>query len=372
MPDVSIRSEFETLKAIVDGIDDVIYIADPDTYELLHANEALRGTWGSDIIGKKCHKVLQDRNQPCPFCTNNKIFGKYLGRSYVWEFQNKVNGNWYRCSDKAIRWVDGRMVRFELAADITEAKMAEQALKDSREELESTLKRLRQSNEDLQQFAYVASHDLQEPLRMVSSFTQLIAERYQGKLDEKADRWIHFAVDGANRMQALIQDLLSFSRVNTHGAGFGPVELAQAASGAMANLTMAVEEAGAKISVEDLPVVHGDAGQLTLVFQNLIGNAVKFCRDEPPRIRISAEQKAGEWVVCVRDNGIGIDAAYMKKIFIIFQRLHTREEYPGTGLGLAVCKRILQRHKGRIWVESEMGRGSGFYFSLPDAPGGEP
>ena len=198
------------LLAILDGIEDVIYVADPDTHELLHVNEAFKSYWGEGVIGKKCHKVLQNRDGPCPFCTNDKIFGEYLGRSYVWEFQNEVTLNWYRCSDKAIQWTDGRMVRFEIATDITRLKTVE-------EQLIKTNANLERSNKELQQFAYVASHDLQEPLRMVSSYTQLLAERYQEQLDDKARKYIFYAVDGATRMQRLIQDLLAYSRVTTRG-----------------------------------------------------------------------------------------------------------------------------------------------------------
>ena len=232
-------------------------------------------------------------------------------------------------------------------------------------ELKSAVNDLKQSNQDLQQFAYVASHDLQEPLRMVASFTQLLADRYRDALDDKARTWIDFAVDGATRMQKLIQDLLSFSRVSTHGRRFENTDLAACLKVALKNLSLAVEESGARIETDDLPVVQADENQMVMLFQNLIGNSIKFCKDKVPEIRISSEKKEQDWEIRVQDNGIGIEPEFVEKIFIIFQRLHTREEYQGTGLGLAVCKRIAQRHGGRIWVTSRPGEGTLFHIVLP-------
>jgi light-regulated signal transduction histidine kinase (bacteriophytochrome) len=225
------------------------------------------------------------------------------------------------------------------------------------------------ANKDLQQFAYVASHDLQEPLRMVTSFVQLLADRYRGKLDKDADEFIGFAVDGATRMQALIEGLLDYSRVGTRGKELERTDSETVLQQAEQNLKVAVEESGAEITHDPLPTVTGDDMQLTELLQNLIANAIKFRgADEPPRIHVSAELKEGEWVFSVRDNGIGIAQADMGRLFQIFTRLHARDEYPGTGIGLAVCKRIVERHGGRIWVESEPGKGSTFYFTIPDRP----
>ena len=242
--------------------------------------------------------------------------------------------------------------------DITESKRAE-------EKLRLTLRDLARSNKDLEQFAYVASHDLQEPLRMVSSYTQLLARRYQGQLDATADKYIHYAVDGAGRMQSLIEDLLAYSRVGTRAQGFAPADCTAVLGQALANLKAAIEQSGAVVTHDALPVVVHDQSLLVQLFQNLIGNAIKFHVAAPPRVHVSAEQKGGEWVVAVRDNGIGIDPQYAERIFTIFRRLHTNEEYAGTGIGLAICKKIVERRGGRIWVESQPGTGSTFYFTVP-------
>ncbi|MGB4889142.1 MAG: ATP-binding protein [Nitrospira sp.] len=239
-------------------------------------------------------------------------------------------------------------------------------LVEARQKLEESVAELGRSNADLQQFAYVASHDLQEPLRMVSSYTQLIARRYKGKLDADADEFIAFAVDGANRMQRLILDLLAYSRVNTAGRQFEPTAMETVLKAALNNLTDAVKESQAIITHDPLPAVMGDDKQLAQLFQNLLSNAVKFGGAQPPRIHISAKQTDGEWLFSVRDHGIGLDPQYVDRIFVIFQRLHTRAEYPGTGIGLAICKKIVERHGGRIWVESELGKGATFYFTLRD------
>jgi len=239
-------------------------------------------------------------------------------------------------------------------------------LVEARQKLEESVAELGRSNADLQQFAYVASHDLQEPLRMVSSYTQLIARRYKGKLDADADEFIAFAVDGANRMQRLILDLLAYSRVNTAGRQFEPTAMETVLKAALNNLTDAVKESQAIITHDPLPAVMGDDKRLAQLFQNLLSNAVKFGGAQPPRIHISAKQTDGEWLFSVRDHGIGLDPQYVDRIFVIFQRLHTRAEYPGTGIGLAICKKIVERHGGRIWVESELGKGATFYFTMRD------
>lgn len=257
----------------------------------------------------------------------------------------------------------------ERTAELKQSNVQLRAEMDERKKVEEALYRrtteLARSNAELEQFAYVASHDLQEPLRMISSYVQLLVHRYKGKLDQDADDFIGYAADGASRMQRLINDLLAYSRVGTRGKSFEQVSLDAILHQATENLHLAVEEKHAVITHDPLPVVYGDSGQLTQVLQNLIDNAIKFRGEEPPQIHISARLQDTEWVISVRDNGIGIAPEFVGKLFTLFQRLHTRKEYPGTGLGLAICKRIVERHGGRIWVESHPGEGATFFFTLP-------
>jgi PAS domain S-box-containing protein len=242
-----------------------------------------------------------------------------------------------------------------------ERKRAEEALAQRAEELA-------RSNADLEQFAYVASHDLQEPLRMVVSYLQLLERRYKGQLDERADRHIGYAVDGAKRMQRLINDLLTYSRVGRRGDTQALTDAAQILQNVLRDLSQAIEESGATVEHDPLPVVHADPTQLGQLLLNLIANALRFRSDAPPRVHVGAryEPEAHEWVFQIKDNGIGIAPEHFDRIFIIFQRLHGWAEYPGTGIGLAICKKIVERHGGRIWVESEPGQGATFFFTLPD------
>jgi signal transduction histidine kinase len=224
---------------------------------------------------------------------------------------------------------------------------------------------LARSNADLEQFAYVASHDLQEPLRMVTAYTQLLAERYRGRLDENADKYIGYASEGAQRMQVLIQDLLAFSRVGRNGVATGSVDCNAVMAEVLHTLAPAIQESGAVVTHEALPAVWADRTQLAQVFQNLVGNAIKFRGQEPPVISVRAEKTAQRWQFSVSDNGIGIAPEFAENIFVVFQRLHGRSEYPGNGIGLAICKKIVERNGGKIWVESQPVSGSSFKFTLP-------
>jgi PAS domain S-box-containing protein len=242
--------------------------------------------------------------------------------------------------------------------DITDRKRAEAALRDAHEEL-------KRSNAELEQFAYVASHDLQEPLRMVASYTQLLERRYEAKLDGDAREFMAYIVDGASRMKQLIEDLLAYSRVGTKGGEFTMVSAEAAVRRALFNLRAAIEEAGAVVTYDPMPTLPADEVQLGQLLQNLIGNALKFRSNSVPRIHIGVKELGEEWQFEVRDNGIGIEPQYYQRIFMVFQRLHDKGEYPGTGIGLAICKKVVERHGGRIWVESRLGGGSSFFFTLP-------
>ena len=248
-------------------------------------------------------------------------------------------------------------------------KRLRESRRQSEEELAAKVAELARSNAELEQFAYVASHDLQEPLRMIANYTQLLAERYRGKLDEQADKYIAYTVDGATRMQTLIQDLLKLSRVGKAEIEPRTTDCSTVVEQAMNNLQAAVQDSAAKVRWNRLPVVLADPSQLTQVFQNLIANAIKFHGAELPRIEIDAEKKGHEWVITVSDNGIGIPQENWQDIFVIFRRLHTRDEYAGNGIGLSICKKIVERHGGRIWIEAQTKPGCCFKFTLPmEAP----
>jgi light-regulated signal transduction histidine kinase (bacteriophytochrome) len=249
--------------------------------------------------------------------------------------------------------------------EITERKRAEEGLARVAAELERRAIELERSNADLQQFAYVASHDLSEPLRMVSSYVQLLERRYGDKLDTDAHEFIEFAVDGVNRMQRLIDDLLAYSRVGTSQYRFEQVDTAALVEDTLAGMRATVAESGAVVTQEGLPTVTGDPGQLRQLFQNLIGNGIKFVEEGQPLIHVQAEQQGRDWRFSVADNGIGIDPRHAERIFAVFKRLHGRETYPGSGIGLSICKRIVERHHGRIWVEQNEGGGSRFCFTIP-------
>jgi len=288
---------------------------------------------------------------------------------------------WVRAVGGPVR-KDGKIEKVRgVFQDIDERKLADIELRMHRDNLEllveartkaleEAVSSLELSNHELEQFAYVASHDLQEPLRMVASFTQLLSERYKGQLDEKADSYIGFAVDGARRMQGLINNLLAYSRVGSRAKPIERVESSEVVAEALLGLQQLIEENHADIRVGPLPAVLADRFQFGQVVQNLIGNAVKFCGDHTPVVEVSAQREGLQWVFEVKDNGIGIDPEYFERIFVIFQRLHEREAYPGTGMGLAIVKKIIERHGGRIWVESEPGLGSRFLFTLRDAQEG--
>jgi light-regulated signal transduction histidine kinase (bacteriophytochrome) len=251
---------------------------------------------------------------------------------------------------------------------IRRALQEKQALwlrRKAEEDLARKVEELARSNADLEQFAYIASHDLQEPLRMVAAYTKLIAERYRGRLDENGDKFIGYACEGAVRMQTLIQDLLAFSRVGRADAKVVSVDCEAAMAEVLLTLGPAIRESGAVVTYTSLPVVRMEASQMTQVFQNLIANAIKFHGEQPPKISVQAERAGPEWLFSVSDNGIGIAPENAETVFVVFHRLHTRSEYSGNGIGLAICKKVIERNGGKIWIEPSAGQGSTFKFTLP-------
>ena len=259
---------------------------------------------------------------------------------------------------------EGHRARMVVVSDVTAYRVYEEVLRRLNDDLTKRAEELVTSNAELERFAYIASHDLQEPLRMVSSFLQLLKKRYGGQLDARADQYIHFAVDGAERMKALILDLLEYSRVGSGKEAFGDVDIAVLLKEVVAIFEERIVTLDATIDVGPMPVVWGDKTQLVQLFQNLLGNALKYHSEGKPLIRLCAVEEAGCWKFAVEDNGIGIDPRFFDKIFVIFQRLHTKNDYSGTGIGLAICKKIVERHGGKIWVESAPEKGSTFYFTI--------
>ena len=261
---------------------------------------------------------------------------------------------------------DGYLVRPISNRELVARVIALSRLKETEKKLRRTQEDLERSNQDLQQFAYAISHDLQEPLRMITSFLNLLEKRSRDKLDENDLEYIDFAVDGAERMRAMIDGILRFSQVTTRGDEFQSFSSQAACRNAVENLKIMIEESGAAVEFEDLPDLEGDELQITQVFQNLISNGIKFNQSTSPKVTIQAEGSPGEWIFEVKDNGIGIQMEAQDRIFTIYQRLHTQEEYPGTGVGLTICKRIIQRHGGKIWLDSTPGKGTSIYFSIPE------
>jgi PAS domain S-box-containing protein len=359
--------------ALLDTIPDHIYFKDEHS-RFIRINKAMAQIFKlnspEEAVGKTDFDFFTAEHAQRAFDDEQRILRTgepFVGRE---EKETWPDGSvtWVSTTKEPLRDRAGRIIgTFGISRDITARKQAEQALAEKAQELQ-------RSNTELEQFAYVASHDLQEPLRMIASYTQLLGRRYKGKLDSDGDEFISYAVEGATRMQVLINDLLAYSRVGTRGKPFARTDCNEVLARTLANLKISIEETGAKITHDPLPQVIADSSQLAQLFQNLIGNAIKFhSPDRTPEIHVFTPQEglpqangsAQEWLVAVRDNGIGIEEKYFERIFVLFQRLHTREQYPGTGIGLAVCRKIVERHGGRIWVESTPGKGSTFYFTLP-------
>ncbi len=356
-----LRESESRFRALVAASSDVLYRMSPDWSEMLQLDSRGRLAGTEEPDPGWVHKYIHPDDRSRVMLVINEA----IRTKSTFELEHEV-----LLADGSLGWTFSRAIPiqdqkgaiiewFGAASDITGRKRAEK----EREEL---IRELERSNRELQQFAYVSSHDLQEPLRTVTVYAQLLQKRYQGKLDEKGDKYLTYMFDAANRMSSLITDLLAFSRVGSSAEPFQPVEMESVLKDALTNLKVAIEGSGVEITHDPLPQVEGDRGQLTQLLQNLIANGLKYQKkDTAPRVSVSVERQHDEWVFGVHDNGIGIDPQFYDRIFIIFQRLHKREEFSGTGMGLAICRKIVERHGGRIWVESSPGEGSSFYFSLP-------
>ena len=350
-----LRHSEEYFRLVTENALDIITILDSDG-TIRYKSPSIEHVLGykrEDLIGRNIFEFIHPDDLPDVMNTFNYLVQNTISTLFIqWRYRHKDN-SWRILEVMGKNLLDNPAVAGIVinSRDITERVLAEDELK--------------RSNTDLQQFAYSASHDLQEPLRVIGGFVRLLAKRYKGKLDSEADEFIWHTVEGVKRMENLIKDLLAYSQIGTKGKDFKPSDCSLVIKEALANLQTAIEESHAKITCDVLPIVMADTSQLSRLFQNLIGNAIKFHGKKIPKIHVSAERKANDWVFSVKDNGIGIDPKDAGRIFIIFQRLHSREEYPGTGIGLAICKRIVERHSGRIWVESEPGKGSTFYFTIP-------
>jgi PAS domain S-box-containing protein len=365
----SLRRSYDLVKTIIDSMNDAISLINVRDFTIAGVNNVFLKNYGysdeSEVIGKHCYEITHSRSDVCsppddicPLVETVKS-REHFSADHI-HYDRHGNSIHVEVSTSPIKDEVGNVIQVvHVQRNITERKRAEQ-------ERERLLAELARSNKELEQFAYVASHDLQEPIRVVSSYVQLLDRKYHGKLDEKADSYIHYAVEGAERMHNLIVGLLEYSRISRQGDEFRPVDLNSVFSAAVSNLSASIRENNASITKDDLPAVSGDKAQLERLFQNLIGNSVKFRRkDVPPVVHVSAKREDADWVFSVRDNGIGIEPQYFDRVFQIFQRLHSRGEYPGTGIGLSICKQIVDRHHGRIWIESTPGQGSTFLFTIP-------
>jgi PAS domain S-box-containing protein len=376
--EATIREQAARIQAVLDAaVDAIITIDERGIVESVNpATECLFGYSANEIIGENVKVLMPQpyRDKHDTYLANylatgqKKVLG--IGREVV---GRRKDGTTFplHVAVSELRLGDRHMFT-GIARDISDLKQAHLDLKNSNDalarqkrEIEQVNLELRRSNDELGRFAYVASHDLQEPLRKVVAFCQALQEDYNDRLDDAAREYIKYAVEGAHRMKSLITDLLSYSRLQSQGKPMEPTDANDACDEAIQNLSASIEDSSAAVTRSPLPVLNADRAQLVRLFQNLIGNAIKYRGKEAPRVEIAAEELPGEWLFRVSDNGIGIDAQHHERIFIVFQRLHSRNEYSGNGIGLATCKRIVERAGGRIWVESVPGAGSTFCFTIP-------
>jgi len=356
-----LKESEEKYRLITENANDLIVVLNSKfEHEYINENtyQRILGYNNKDMLGKTRQDIIHPEDYKSAIEILKDGFNKGEGRGELRLRTKDGNYIWVETIGKVFKDSENRLKAITISRDISERKKNIQ-------KLENVVRELKRSNEELEQFAYVASHDLQEPLRMVVSFTQLLQNRYQDKLDDDANEFITYAVDGATRMQNLINDLLMFSRVGTRGKPLKTTDMNVVLEAVISIFRLAIEETNTTFTCDPLPVIIADQSQMIQLLQNLISNAIKFRSEEPLHIQVSGEVRTNEWVFSVSDNGIGIDPKYFRRIFVIFHRLHRKGDYSGTGIGLAVCKKIIQRHEGKIWVESEIGKGSTFYFSIP-------
>jgi two-component system sensor kinase len=344
----------ERLLTILNSMDACVYISDIKTYELLFVNNYVKDLFG-DIVGQPCWKTLQaGQSGPCAFCTNDKLLdaaGNPEGICH-WEFQNTVNGRWYDIHDRAIPWTDGRIVRMEIATDITERKRVEEKLQESYEDMES--------------FSYSVSHDLRAPLRTIGGLSEILLKNYYDKLDDKGKSFLNLVLENIKRMDQLILALLNLSRVGRQQLKIVEIDMEKEAALIAGDLRAMAPERNITLDVGKLPPAHGDLALIRQVFTNLLSNAVKFTKERDVAcIEVGGRCEGSENIYYVKDDGPGFDPELTDKLFKVFQRLHSAQEFEGIGIGLSIVHRIISRHDGRVWAEGRPDKGATFYFSLP-------
>ena len=360
----AIADERNRLFDVLETLPIMICLLTPD-YHVAFANRSFREKFG-ESNGSLCYDYCFGFSEPCEFCESYKVLE--TGKPHQWSV-NGTDGSIIEAYDFPFTDIDGSPLILEMDMDVTEQRHTQDDLNNLNKTLEEKVKErtkdLEQSNKELEQFAYITSHDLREPLRMITSFLQLLEKRYNDQLDKNAHEFIGFAVDGAKRLDAMTNDLLQYSKITNKKRETIPVNFEHVLEHALTNLKVQIEENNAIITHDPLPRIVGDEELKVQLFQNIIGNAIKYRSNETPKIHISATKEKNQYLFSIKDNGIGMSPKHLEKIFTIFQRLHTHEEYEGTGIGLAIAQKIVNQPGGEIWAESDVGKGSTFYFTIP-------